>query len=103
MINLAMALRVEAMRLARNAVRARMRAQGIKVNYVSTAEITAAAKAWLRDHPELAHQAFRTIFAEQLRHLLRRAKFESDAQKSRAAKSMVSPVQISSAKVEPVS
>jgi hypothetical protein len=79
MINLAMALRVEAMRLSRNAVRAQMKAKGMKVSYVSSAEITRAALAWLRDHPEVRDEAFAHVLEWQLRYLRQRLAWPSSS------------------------
>ena len=92
-INTAALLRTEALRLSRNAVKAEMRARMIKVNDVPASEITRAAKARLREHPELMQEAFGNVIEWQLRELLRRANISSPAKKSNGQKSMASAVQ----------
>ena len=42
---------------ARNAVKARLRGQGVRVSHVPMAEIIARANAYLADHPELHREA----------------------------------------------
>jgi len=92
-INTIAILHTEAMRLARLAVKAEMRARMIKVNYVAASEITRAARARLRQHPELMQEAFGNVIHWQLERLLRRAKMQSAAQKSNVQKSIASTVQ----------
>jgi hypothetical protein len=47
-----LAVRVIAEQTARNAVRDNLRAQGVKLSYVTAREIVAQARAWLATHPQ---------------------------------------------------
>jgi hypothetical protein len=63
MINLAQAARAEALRLARNQVRDRLKAQAAKLSYVTASEVTRLAKAELEEHrADLIDQALRRIY-----------------------------------------
>ena len=46
-------VKVLARSAARNAVKRQLRAQGVRVSHVPTAEIMSQASAYLADHPEL--------------------------------------------------
>ena len=84
------ALRIEAMRLARNAVRHRIRDQGQRLKDYEAKEIDALAKALLRQRQsEMITQAWANLLRSNIRN---------GAQKSKALKSMASAVQNSGAK-----
>jgi hypothetical protein len=96
-VNTLAALRTEELRLSLNRLKVQLKAQGIKITSYSYADLTAEAKARQR---WFAHDAFRNVLQMQLCHLLRRANIKSAAQKSKAAKSMGSAVQMSSPELE---
>jgi hypothetical protein len=89
-LNAAQALRIEAIRLSRLAIKAGLKAAGVKIAYIENAEITKPAKEWFGEHrAEIAGEALGNVLRAQLR---------STAQKSKAQKSMASAVQISGVK-----
>jgi hypothetical protein len=60
----AVAVKVLARLAARNAVKAQLRGQGVRVSHVPHVEIVARASAYLSDHPELYAEAL-----ERAQHL----------------------------------
>ena len=98
-LNTIMALRVEELRLAKSALKAELRAMGLKPHSVTTAQLTAEAKKRM---DWFAHDAFRNILRMQLEDALHHAERKRSAQSadtsgkdSEAAKSMASAVQMS--------
>jgi hypothetical protein len=92
-IDAAIALRFEALRLARLAVRQELRSQGVKLSYIEASEITRQAKVWLdQNRAELIDVGLRNVLADVLRANLR-----TGAQKSNGRPVRVSSVQISGA------
>jgi hypothetical protein len=79
-------IRVEALRLARVAVKLNIRDRGDRLKNYAAKDITRLAELWRDCHPELMEQATVTF----LRY---RAKLESDAQKRKDEKSKGSAVQ----------
>jgi hypothetical protein len=62
---------MEAMRLARNQVKLRLRAQRIKISYIEQSEINRLAKAWFAEHrAELMDRALCNVMEWQMRLLL---------------------------------
>jgi len=51
------AVRVLAEQTAHNRIKEQLRAQGVKLSYVSAKEIIVQAKAWLAAHPEIIVEA----------------------------------------------
>jgi len=49
-LNAASAAKAEALRIAHNQVRLRLRAQGVKLSYIEASEITRLARALLQQH-----------------------------------------------------
>jgi hypothetical protein len=79
-------IKVEALRLARNAVKQDIRDRGDRLKNYAAKDITRLAELWRDCHPELIEQATATF-------LHYRAKLESDAQKRKGMKSVASLVQ----------
>jgi DNA invertase Pin-like site-specific DNA recombinase len=64
-IDAAIALRFEALRLARLAVRQELRSQGVKLSYIEASEITRHAKVWFdQNRAELIDVGLRNVLAE---------------------------------------
>jgi len=93
-INVVFAARMEALRIARNAVRRELKSAGVKVSYVEQAEIQRQAAVWFNDHrAELMQHSLREV----LRHALR-ANLSSAAQHKKAHPARVSSERMSGAK-----
>jgi hypothetical protein len=96
-INAAFFVRIEARRLARLAAKQEIRDRGLKLSSFSIKDIEIVASEWLAEHREEAiAQAFGTLIWSRLR----RAHLTSGTQKSKAQKSGLSVVHMSSSKVE---
>jgi hypothetical protein len=93
-LNIVAAIRTEELRLSKRELKTEMKAMGIRIHSFSLAQLTAEAK---KRQSWFAHDAFRNVLEYQLLHLLRRAQIKTQAQKSKAEKSMASTVQISGA------
>jgi hypothetical protein len=67
-LDAAFAMRIEAMRLARNQVRRSLQAQGIRISYVEVSKINRLAKVWFETHrSELIDRSLRNVLQWQLR------------------------------------
>jgi hypothetical protein len=66
-LNAAFAMRIEALRLARLAVKDRLKAQGVKISYVEQAEVQRLARERFSDHrAALVDQALINVLGWQL-------------------------------------
>jgi len=96
MIDLVFNARIEALRIARNAIRQELKAQGVKLSYYKASELYELAKHWYCHHrAELFDQALITVLANVLR-----ANLTTYRQKSNGRSARVSVVQQSCTKVE---
>ena len=67
-LDVVFAARMEAMRLARNAVRQELKAQGVKLSYYKASELYELAKHWYcHHHDQLFDVALRQVLADGLR------------------------------------